>query len=422
MIENRCSKVVLWACILTLAVANIRQLTAGDWPQILGPNRNGVAVDEQPIQAWSSAGPKRLWTVNVGTGFAGPAIVGERTIIFHRIGDLERVECLDVATGKSVWQADFPATYAPGVNPDNGPRCVPLIDKDRVFVFGAAGHLHCVMLADGKKVWSRDTYSDYEGQDGYFGAGNTPIVLGDRLLVNVGGPGAGLVAFDAKNGKTLWQATDEGASYSSPTTATVNGKPCAIFVTRLNCVAVDPASGQVLFKFPFGRPGPTVNGAMPLVIGNQLFVTSSYNIGGRLADLAKPSVAVWSNDESMSSQYTTSVFREGFLYGIHGREDFQDGELRCVELATGKVRWSVRGFGTGHLILVNDQLLILTTGGELVLARAQPDQFTQLARAKVSTEKTRSLPALSRGRFIFRDNDQLRGRLTCLDLTDGKAK
>jgi outer membrane protein assembly factor BamB len=408
--------------VLALAFSPVGQIIAGDWPQILGPNRNGVAVDEPPIQPWPPAGPKGIWTVAIGSGFAGPVIVGDRTVIFHRIGDAERIECLDMATGKGHWQADFPATYAPGVNPDNGPRCVPLVHKDRVFVFGAAGTLHCVMLADGKKAWSRDPYADYEGQEGYFGAGSTPIVVSDKLLVNVGGRDAGLVAFDLTNGKTLWKATSEGASYSSPTSATVNGKLCAIFVTRMKCLAIDPANGAVVFQFPFGRSGPTVNGAAPLVIGDQLFVSASYNVGARLSSLAKPTSAIWSNDESMSSQYTTCVFREGFLYGIHGREDHRDGELRCIELATGKVRWTVPGFGTGHLTLVNDQLLILTTEGELVLSRAQPEKHTELARSRVSSGVTRSLPAFSRGRFIFRDNDQVKGRLSCLDLTTGRAK
>jgi hypothetical protein len=151
-----------------------------------------------------------------------------------------------------------------------------------------------------------------------------------------------------------------------------------------------------------------------------LFVSSSYNVGARLASLSKPTTAIWANDESMSSQYTTSVFRDGFLYGIHGREDFQDGELRCVEATTGKVRWKVPGFGTGHLILVGDQLLILTVKGELVLVAAQPEKHKELARSRVSPETTRSLPAYSRGRFIFRDNDQVKGRLSCLDVANAK--
>ena len=389
---------------------------AGDWPQILGPNRNGIAQDEPAINVWPKSGPKRKWTFEVGSGFAGPAIVGDRVLIFHRVADSERVECIDIPSGRGLWKTDFAASYAPGFNPDNGPRCVPLVYKDRVFVAGAAGDLHCVMLADGATAWSRDPYTDYEGQEGYFGAGSTPIVVGDKLLVNVGGRSAGLVAFDLTNGKTIWKATDERASYSSPITAMVNGKLYAVFLTRLNCVAVDPATGQIAFKFPFGMTGPTVNGATPLVFDDKLFVSASYSIGARLCKLGNPSVPIWTNDDTMSSQYTTSVYRGGFLYGIHGREDHRNGELRCIEGNTGKISWKVPGFGTGHLILVNNQLLILTTEGDLVLAKAEPGKYSELARAKISSDTTRSLPAFSRGRFIFRDNADTHGRLNCLEL------
>ncbi|MDP7305379.1 MAG: PQQ-binding-like beta-propeller repeat protein, partial [Pirellulaceae bacterium] len=146
---------------------------AGDWPQILGPNRNGAAVDEKPLEVWPAPGPKVNWSFPVGSGYAGPVVIGERAIIFHRVGDLERVESIDIATGKSVWKADYPATYKGGLNPDTGPRCVPLVSDERIFVFGAAGNLYALSLANGKKVWSRDTGADYPGPTSYFGAGSS---------------------------------------------------------------------------------------------------------------------------------------------------------------------------------------------------------------------------------------------------------
>ena len=402
---------------LALLMFGIRvAAVAGDWPQILGPHRNGTAVGEGAVAPWPKTGPKKLWSSELGTGFAGPAVVGNRVVAFHRIGSKERVECFEVDSGKSLWQADFPGSYPGGVNPDNGPRCVPVVHQDRVFVFGAAGELHCVALSDGRKLWSRDTYSDYKGQVGYFGAGATPIVAAEKLLVNVGGNNAGIVAFDIQTGKTAWQATDERASYSSPTTATIDGRPHVVFVTRLRCLAIDPATGKVLFELPFGKTGPTVNAATPLVLGENLFLSASYGVGARLLRLGKSPQEIWSNDETMSSQYSTSVYRDGDLYGIHGREDYSNGELRCVEAATGKVRWQVPGFGVGSLILVGDRLVILTTDGQLVLAAANRDKYTELARAAVSTDVTRSLPAISNGRFFFRDNNDTGGHLTCLTL------
>jgi outer membrane protein assembly factor BamB len=192
-----------------------------------------------------------------------------------------------------------------------------------------------------------------------------------------------------------------------------------VFVTRLNTVGVDPASGKTLFRFAFGRRGPTVNAATPLVFDGLLFVSANYGVGARLVRLRAGGVeTVWENDQTMSSQYATCVHHQGFLYGLHGREDVGTVELRCFEARTGKLRWQVPDFGAGHVILVRDQLLILKTDGTLILAPATPDGFRPQATATVSSRVTRALPALSNGRLFFRDNDAEThtGHLHCLAL------
>jgi outer membrane protein assembly factor BamB len=389
---------------------------AGDWPQILGPNRNGQAEGEQLNGTWPASGPKVLWRYTLGSGYAGAAVVGERTIVFHRVGSSERVECLDAAKGKSLWKADFAASYRGGFDPDIGPRCVPLVAGETVYCFGAAGDLHAVSLAAGKELWSRSLYADYSGDEGYFGAGSTPILVGGKLLVNVGGRGAGIVALDPASGKTLWKASDDAASYSSPAAVSSGGQNKAVFVTRMNCVLADPATGRVTTLFPFGKRGPTVNAATPLVVGGKLFVTASYGVGAALASLdgasAKP---IWSNDETMSSQYSTPVEHNGFLYGIHGREDVGVAELRCIEAATGKVQWSKTGYGVAHLILVGDKLLIQKADGQIALAAADPATYRELAAARIVNSPTRALPALSGGRLFVRAGSG-GGELICLEV------
>lgn len=403
---------------MILCLVSPRAATAGDWPQILGPSRNGEAQSEPAIPAWTAVGPKSLWSYSVGQGYAGPAVVGDRVIIFHRKGDVERVEALDATTGKSVWKTDFPATYGGGVNSDLGPRCVPLIHEDRVFVFGAAGDLHCVSLTDGTKRWTRETYREFDGKEGYFGAGSTPIVAAGKLIVNVGGKSAGLVAFDLDSGKTSWQATEEGASYSSPALTTIDGQQHAVFVTRYSTVSVDPETGRVRFQFPFGSRGPTVNAATPLLFENSLFVSSSYGVGAKFARITANNVKeLWANDDVMSSQYTTCVYRDGFLYGTHGREDFSNGVLRCFEAKSGAIQWTVSDFGIAHAILVGDQLLLLNVDGRLRLAEVNSQAYREVASAEVSTDTTRSLPALSNGKYFFRSNASNGGTLTCLQLS-----
>ncbi|WP_425616537.1 PQQ-binding-like beta-propeller repeat protein [Anatilimnocola sp. NA78] len=398
-------------CLLFIATAS----WAGDWPQILGPNRDGHAEGEKLRVKWPAAGLKPEWTYPLGSGYAGPAVVGKQVLVFHRKDDEEIIESVDLTTGKLIWRTAFLATYRGGIDSDTGPRCVPVVVGDSVYVFGAAGDLHCVALKNGEERWSRSLFADYAGDENYFGAGSTPLVIGDRVICNVGGRKAGLVGVDAKTGKTVWQATDEGTSYASPTTVTIAGKPQALFVTRMNALLVDPATGTTSKLLPFGARGPTVNAATPLVFDGTVFLTASYNIEAVLATVQSPAEVRWHNGDVLSSQYVTPIYHKGYLYGIHGREDSgTPGALRCIEAKTGKIAWEKPGFGIAHVILADDKLLLAKLTGELVLAAADSTAYRELARANFTTDKTRAIPALSQGRFLTRTTENGQGKLICL--------
>ena len=351
-------------------------------------------------------------------------MVGKRAVVFHRVGSHERVEASDVERGESLLPADFVANYSGGYNPDKWPRCVPTIHANRIYVFGASGELHSVDLDSGTKRWSVNVYEELGGDEGYFGAGSSPIVAGDKLLVNVGGrKGAGLVAFSLETGRVVWKTTDERASYSSPTSAVIGGEPHVIFITRYNVVSVNPVNGHERFRFPFGKRGPTVNAATPIVFDDHLFVSASYGVGAILAaiDSDGSSRTVWSNDDSLSSQYSTAAYREGYLYGTHGRADIGVADLRCLEARSGKVKWTKSGFGVAHPILVGDRILLQTAEGEVVLARATAEAYQELARAKVVSGSTRALPALSGGLLFIRSSQGSSGELKCLIVGKGAA-
>ncbi|MBI5759026.1 MAG: PQQ-binding-like beta-propeller repeat protein [Planctomycetales bacterium] len=403
-----------WLVLSFLIAVVDSDLRAGDWPQILGPNRNGIAVDEKLTESLPEAGPKTVWSRPVGSGFAGVAVAKSIVVLFHRQGDDEVVEALDAATGQPRWKTPFPTSYGGGYSDDHGPRCVPVIDNDRVFVFGAAGNLHCVTLADGKKIWSRAAAREFNAPESYFGAGSTPVVEAGKLIVNVGGKGSsGLVAFDVNDGHTVWQATDEQASYSSPVSVTLDGVRHVIFVTRLNATSIDPDSGTVRFRFPFGQRGPTVNAATPVIVGDHVFLTASYGIGAVSAKIGKTDAKVaWSKPDVMSSQYTTPIVHAGNLYGIDGRADIPPAHLRCVDPKTGRVLWSKDDFGKATLILADEKLVIVKTDGTLVLAKPSPSSYRELGRAKILSSTSRALPALANGLLFVRDTDTLK----CVDL------
>ena len=316
----------------------------------------------------------RCGVEDAGEGFAAPVVSNGKVIFFYRVNGKETIDCLDAATGGKVWSFDYPTTYRDDFGFDEGPRSAPAIADGGVFTFGAQGVLTAVEFATGKKRWSVETNKQFGVRKGWFGAAGSPLVEGGKVLVHVGGAGAGIVAFDAKTGAVAWKATNDEASYSSPTVATIGGARHAFFLTRAGLVDLDPADGAVRFSYPFrSRSSASVNAATPLVIGNQVFISASYGTGAALLEVnGSEYKKIWANDDSMSNHYSTCVYRDGFLYGFHGRQE-EGQALRCVQLKTGKVMWDVDGYGAGTVTLAGDRLLILRESGELVLAPAVPE-------------------------------------------------
>lgn len=400
---------LLWLT-LALVVAASRLAVAGEWPQILGPQRNGKAADETVQLPLPTAKDATNWQMDVGRGFAGVAVWQGRAVLFHRQGSELVAQLLDADTGRSRWRVTFPTSYRSTISSDDGPRCVPLVHQERVYLLGPGGELVCLRLDDGKQVWARNVNQDFRVPDSYFGAGSSPIVEGERLLLNVGGPqGSGIVAFSLSDGATQWKSTNEAASYSSPVAATVDGTRHLVFVTRLSVVSLDPHDGKVRFRFPFGARGPTVNAANPLVLGDHLFVSASYGVGANWSKIGpREATEIWANDDVMSSQYTTCMERDGYLYGIDGRQDVGGARLRCFDPRTGKVQWTEEDFGTGNLILVGDKLLVMRTDGDLVVVAAVPEGYRKLGRMPIFDNTVQALPALSQGLLLVRDTRTLK--------------
>jgi outer membrane protein assembly factor BamB len=399
------------------AAARVLQGAAPDWPQFLGPTRNGIYNGPPLAETWPATGPAKVWQKSVGQGFAGPVVVGNRVILFHRVGNEEVVEALDASNGAALWRYAYGTTYRDDFGFDEGPRSVPVVLNGRVYTFGAQGQLHAIDAATGKGIWNLDTMQRFAVRKGFFGQAGSPLVEDGRVMVNVGGKDgdkpAGVVAFNAETGAVLWSATNHEASYSSPVGATFGGRRHAIFLTRGGLVGLDPATGAVLFERQWrSRTAASVNAATPLVVGDVIFVSASYATGGlALRVSGSELVELWSSDDAMSNHYATSVYHDGHLYGFHGRQEFNPS-FRSVEFMTGKVNWSEDRFRAGSVTLVGDKLLIARETGELLLAAASPQAFRPLARAQVLAPTLRALPAVSDGFVYLRNGDTL----VCLDL------
>ena len=392
------------AVALSSAVAD----TATDWPQFLGPTRNGVYAGPALAETWGAGGPRVAWRKQIGQGFAGPAVAGNRVILFHRVGGEEVLESLDAATGNSVWRYAYRTTYRDDFGFDEGPRAVPVVADGVIYTFGAEGQLHAVDLAKGTRLWSEDTMKRFGVPKGFFGAAGSPLVEGGRVLANIGGDKAGIVAFEAKTGKVLWTATDDDASYSSGVAASIAGRRLGVFLTRDNLVGLDPASGAIQFQRRWrARLAASVNAATPIVVGDQIFVSAQYGPGaGVLRVNGSQLVDVWTSDDALSNHYATSVFYNGHLYGFHGRQEFGPS-FRAVEFQTGTVKWSQEQFRAGSVLIAGDRLVIMREGGELVLAPASPQSFRPLARAQVLQGVVRPYPALADGMLYVRNENTL---------------
>ncbi|MBM3786245.1 MAG: alcohol dehydrogenase [Acidobacteria bacterium] len=378
----------------------------GDWPQHLGPARNGLYADSD--FAWNSGGLRVAWQMDVGSGFAAPAVSGGKLILFHRRGGKEIVDAFDAKSGRAAWTSEYKTGYRDDFGFDDGPRAAPCVAGNVVFTHGAEGTLSATSMS-GKRLWQRAAMKEFHAPKGFFGAACSPLVYDGKVLLSVGGPdNAGIVAFDAATGKTVWQATADEAGYSSPVVAPLGGQPRAIFFTRAGLVVLDPATGKVMTKLAWrARSNASVNAATPIVSGAQVFLTSSYGTGAILVDLSsgqpKP---IWQNDDSMSCHYGTPVLKDGFLYGYHGRQE-TGAELRCVEWKTGKVRWTNDKFGAGSVVLVGGRLLLVREQGQVVLAEANAGGYKSLAMHKAFEATVRAYPAIGSGLLFIRSEKRL---------------
>lgn len=396
------------ALMLLLVIGMAGAASGGDWPQILGPQRNGIAADEPELALPEK--PAGGWEARVGTGFAGPVIADGTLVLFHRLDDQDTLTAYDAASGQSRWSQGFPTQFQPAIVEDDGPRAIPTLHGNRVYAYASNGGLYCVDLKTGRPVWKRQTHAEFQAPAGYFGAGSSPLVEGKRLIVNVGGDraGAGVVAFDLDTGKTLWQAVRDQASYSSPIAVTIGDTRHLLCVTRLNLVSLDPETGEERFRTPFGQRGPTVNAAIPVVLKDQVLLTASYGIGARLLTVRPDRVDVTWSDEILSSQYTTPIVSDGLVYGVDGRQDGGPISLKCFDLQSRELRWERPGQTYSTLIASGKSLLMMQTDGTLKLLQLQGTGYRELGTAALLRGTTRALPALAGGRFYVRNESTLK--------------
>jgi outer membrane protein assembly factor BamB len=384
-----------------------------DWPQFLGPQRNAVADASEPsLPDTLPADLQPLWKVSVGSGFAGPVTAAGKVILFHREGGDMVTQALDAATGKELWRSSYVTDYVDSFGFDNGPRAVPAIDEERVFLHGPEGRVTALDLKTGKELWAYDTASAINSPAGFFGRAPSPLVAGGKVIIAAGGSKdgapAGLIALEAATGKPVWHGVDDEAGYASP--VLLPGKATVLAWMRNKLWLVNASDGRVLGDTPLrSRMDASVNAATPIPCGEERWLVSAgYGVGANLfrAPAAGPLERLWQKQDLMDCHYSTPVFKEGHLYGFDGRQETGQ-TLRCVDLEAGQVRWNSPGLPGGTLLLVGDKLLVVTEQGELWILRATPEKFDQLSTAQILRAGHRSHGAYANGVLYARDTESL---------------
>ncbi len=406
--QNFWQDISLGICLVFLT-HSAQNLHAGDWPGLLGPNRDGHSQDNAlPIASSSEKGAIK-WTLPAGDGYAGAAIAQGQVVLYDRDNREDRVRCIELESGKLVWEQRFISEYRGGIDSDTGPRCVPTILSDRIVVYSAGGELVSMKRSSGEIDWRRPLRREFQAEDGYFGAGSTPLVVEDQIIVNVGGKKGGVVSVSLSDGKTRWTATDYDASYASPilfSELSSPSQPSTIVVpTRLKTIGVDSQSGKVLWEANFGQRGPTVNAATPIAFNSQLFLTASYGIGNLCLRPKRDTGGVEAvyEGEAISSQYASPIYLNGLIYGSDGREDMGAASFRCVEASTGKVQWEEKSIPICHCIGMHaSQLLMIGIDGQVWLLNPNANRFEPYWKKTIGHRTFRALPALSNHLLVVR--------------------
>ncbi|PQO48114.1 PQQ-binding-like beta-propeller repeat protein [Blastopirellula marina] len=439
---------IFFVVAVSLSLAHAASLCAEDWPTFLGPRHNSTSLETGLISPWPADGPEILWQKRLGTGYGIGSISEGKFFQFDRYGNANRLVVLDVKTGEELWTYEYPTDYEDALGYNNGPRCSPIIDGDRVYLYGAEGELHCVSIPEKKLLWKRNLSQEYNVVPNFFGVGSSPVVFEDKLLVMVGGSpaefkglgpyqidritgnGSGIVALDKKTGQEIYKISDELASYASLTLAEIDGRPWCFAFLRGGLLGFDPRDGKIDFHYPWRAAKlESVNASVPVVVGNEVFISECYAVGSTLLRV-KPGgyEVVWhdelrSRDHAMETHWNTAVYHDGYLYGSSGRHSAQ-AELRCIEWKTGKVMWAERGLSRCSLLLVDEHLICLSEYGPLLLLKANPEKYEEVSEVTLRDAAGNQLlrapawaaPILSDGRLFVRGED----RLVCLKAMQNK--
>lgn len=379
-----------------------------DWPQWRGPDLNLISVDADFQTDWPEDGPPIRWKTKVGVGYSSVSVVGERVWTMGHADDKETVYCLSTKNGEVIWTHRYAGKLVDNLH-KGGPGSTPTVDGDRVYSLGKEGQFFCLDKSDGQVVWKFNAGEALGVKTPEWGFTGSPLIVGDRLILDLGR----IVALNKNDGEILWKSGLAKAGYGSATPLMFAGQKAIAVLNNEGLVVLDVNRGEEL-AFHKWKTNFATNSTSPIVFGNSIFLSTGYQRGCTLLGVNDDTLQTVYEKKTLSNHMSNSVVHKGFIYGFDGNAHRgRNARLVCIEAATGAERWAQKGLGCGSLMMAGDKLLVLSEKGELVIAKANPEKWEELARAQVINERCWTVPVLANGQVYCR-NDA--GELVCVDV------
>jgi len=374
----------------------------------MGPKLNGVSWEDGWSVDWPDDGLPQVWSTEIGTGFSSVSIVDGLLYTMGHSEGRETVWCLQSKSGDVVWNHSYDAELNPNLY-EGGPGSTPTVDGGFVYTLSVDGRLVCLQRTTGDIVWQKNLQTELGVGLNEWGFNSSPLILGEQLIVH----GGRVVSFDKLTGKKQWQSARHRAGYGSVRAFPHVGET---LLASLDCDGLrisDATDGsQVAFaawKSPFGT-----NSTTPIVVDDTIYISSGYNVGCGLFRLQDGELEKVYSNRRMRNHFNNSILLDGYLYGMDGNSNLgRVVTLTCMDFATGKVMWKERGLGCGSLMIANNRLVLLSEDGTLVVAKAQPDRYEELARSPFLEGRCWTVPVLLNGHIYGRN---AAGKLVCVEL------
>jgi outer membrane protein assembly factor BamB len=392
---------LLAAVVLSLAPQALAQ-TEANWPQWRGPNRDGISKETGLLKQWPTGGPSLVWkATGAGRGYSSFSIANGKLYTMGLRGDREFVIAFDIATGKEAWATAHGSAFRN--DRGDGPRGTPTIDGDRLYALGGNGDLSALDARTGKIIWSKNVLREFGGQNIQWGISESPLVLGNKVLVNAGGRGASIVAFNKTDGSVIWKSQSDEPGYSSGMPLDVNGLTQVVFFTASRALGLDSKDGRLLWEYE--RPANNVaNVATPIIRANRIFISSDYGTGGGVIEIKPDNKAqeIYFNKD-MRNHHSSSVLVGDYLYG------FSSSVLTAMKFDTGEVAWKDRSVGKGSLVYADGNLYCFSENGVVGLVEATPTGYKEKGRFRIQQDSlpTWAHPVVAGGRLYLRDQDTI---------------